>query len=148
MLPPHHNFPVSAEPLLLPCMTGQASHLQISQPHILPVQPHNFHFPDPGLPAYNSSYFLHCSLSTQTGCSQKQSCFSVIHAIPLPADQSTIRPSASITFTTRSTFSRQISSVPASTITRISGSVPLSRTRIRPSLPRLLATSFTTLTTF
>ena len=30
---------------------------------------------------------------------------SVIHAIPLPADQSTIRPSASITFTTRSTFS-------------------------------------------
>ena len=49
-------------------------------------------------------------------------------------------PSALMTSTTLSTCFSQISSVAASTMTRIKGSVPLSRTRIRPSLPSSSAT--------
>ena len=49
-------------------------------------------------------------------------------------------PSALMTSTTLSTCFSQISSVAASTMTRIKGSVPLSRTRIRPSFPSSSAT--------
>ena len=46
---------------------------------------------------------------------------------------STANPSAFITSTTCATYFAHSSSVAASTMTRITGSVPLSQTRIRPS---------------
>ena len=53
---------------------------------------------------------------------------------------STASPSSSIARTTSSTYSLHSFWLAASTITRISGSVPLSRTSIRPSWPKAFST--------
>ena len=53
-----------------------------------------------------------------------------------------------MTAMTLSTYCSQISFVFASTITRMSGSVPLSRTRIRPSFPSASVAAATAAFTF